>query len=41
MPAALGRAGSTGVQRKRQAPHLVLCEQDEPCHQDINDVSQT
>lgn len=22
-------------------PHLVLCEQDEPCDQDVNDVSQT
>lgn len=23
------------------SPHLVLREQDEPCYQDINDVSQT
>ena len=22
-------------------PHLVLCEQDEPSYQDVNDVSQT
>lgn len=47
-PATPERAGGTGVQGKGWAssfspspPHLVLCEQDEPCYQDINDVSQT
>lgn len=29
------------MQGKGGAPHLVLGEQDEPCYQDINDVSQT
>lgn len=41
-PRGRGGAGSTGVQgRWGGGSHLVLREQNEACHQDINDVSQT
>lgn len=36
-----GQAALVCRERGGAPPHLVLCEQDEPCYQDIDDVSQT
>lgn len=40
-PPQKGQVALVCRERGGAPAHLVLCEQDEPCYQDINDVSQT